>query len=156
MTIDKIIEKSLKELSNYLSSSDWYGRENEIVNLFAHKFLWNNFDDDILQMPIQIGIEVAIKQVQSSTTKSKNLVRKDLVIWPKEYQTVWSKEQGQYNAPLAIVEWKVNSQRKCSYDIDWLKEFTTVYPDVIGYSACAFVKKNRRVVFTRIERGKII
>ena len=156
MLLDKIIEESMIQMSDFLSSSNWFGRENEVVNLFAHKFLLQNFDGSILQHPTQIGIEVAVKQIDSSSPRSKALVRKDLVIWPTEYQTVWNETGQPSNVPLAVIEWKVNDIQKCKYDIEWLFKFTKEYPSVLGYSACAFVKNRRIVTFKRIKNGKSI
>ena len=35
----EIIETALNDLNDYLKDSNWFGRENEVVNLFAHTFL---------------------------------------------------------------------------------------------------------------------
>lgn len=76
----KIIETALKELDAYLKKTDWYGRENEVVNLFAHSFLAKHVDMS------RVGIEVSVKQLSGPGRKA--LVRKDLVIWRKAKGTV--------------------------------------------------------------------
>ena len=156
MKLNLIIEQSLNQMGVFLLSSEWFGRENEVVNLFAHKFLLQNFDGKILKYPTQLGIEVAVKQIELASSRKKQLVRKDLVIWPVEYQTVWRIGNKPENIPLAIIEWKVDDVKKCKYDIDWLVNFTKAYPGVIGYSVCAFIKNKRGISFKRVENGKMV
>jgi hypothetical protein len=40
-----IIERSLRGLDSFLKESTWRGRENEVVNLFAHSFLTREIKD---------------------------------------------------------------------------------------------------------------
>jgi len=147
--MDKIIEQALNSFDNFLKNSNWYGRENEVVNIFAHKFLIEFVGKDPLLSLDQIGIEVAVKQLYSE--KGKELVRKDLVIWSHGDTSVWNDEGKIANNPLAIIEWKVNDIKKCNYDIKWLSEYTARYPEVVCYSVCAFLKENRGLQFQRIK-----
>lgn len=133
-------------LGSYLQKSEWYGRENELVNLFAHSFL-----AAFIQVT-QIGIEVAVKQLPRAD--SKVLVRKDLVVWNKPNDTVWIGGVP-LNDPAVIVEFKVNDSKKCRVNLDWLSSYTELYPHVVGFSVCGYLKQNRRVTFARVERGKI-
>ena len=149
----KIIESALKGLNDFLKGSKWYGREREVVNLFAHKFLPEQRIDGRSISIGQISIEVAVKQLKNP--KKKNLVHKDLVIWDKEHQTVWDEDKKPVNEPKVIIEWKVNDISKCEYDIDWLKKYTIIYPNVVGYSICAFLKSKSGIVYKRIEKGEI-
>ncbi|MCK9544552.1 MAG: hypothetical protein M0R03_21235 [Novosphingobium sp.] len=141
--MDKIIELALKDFDLYLKESNWYGRENEVVNLFAHRFLSKYVGEAPLFSLDQIGIEVAVKQIPSND--GKELVRKDLVIWKEGESSVWNENGEIVNNPLAIIEWKVNDISKCDYDINWLKEYRKIYPEVIGYSLCAFIKGDRGI-----------
>lgn len=152
--MEEIIEMAINELGAYLKSSNWYGRENEVVNLFAHKFLAKHVGSGKFTSISQIGIEVSVKQLSSSN--GKKLVRKDLVIWRKENQTVWNTNREPVNDPLAVIEWKINSISKCDDDIEWLKKFTKTYPKVTGYSVCAFVKNKRDISYKKIINGKIV
>lgn len=147
--MDKIIEQALKNLDNFLKNSNWYGRENEVVNIFAHKFLVESIGREPLLSLDQIGIEVAVKQLYSN--KGKELVRKDLVIWKHGDTSVWDEGGKISNNPLAIIEWKVNDIKKCNYDIKWLSEYTAMYPEVICFSVCAFLKENRGLQFERVK-----
>lgn len=153
MSLERSIEGSLAELDNFLRTSTWFGRENEVVNLFCHNFLLKHENPDYELLPNQCGIEVAVKQLPGQ--ERKNLVRKDLVIWSKENETGWDAEQNPTNLPRAIIEWKVNSETKCTYDIDWLSDYTAAYPAVVGYSVCAHIKKNRSVRYWRVTNGEI-
>jgi hypothetical protein len=146
--LDKIIQTALKELDAYLKKSDWHGRENEVVNLFVHAFLAKH-----LAMS-RVGIEVSVKQL--SGPGRKGLVRKDLVIWGKENGTVWNGKREPVNVPFAVLEWKVDDERKCAGDIAWLKKFTKEYPGVTGYSICAFIKGKRGVCWVKVKRGVVM
>jgi len=153
MTIAKTIEAALADLNKFLQLESWFGRENEVVNLYCHRFLLRN-DVSGKISPAQCGIEVAVRQLPGE--KNKLLVRKDLVIWANDCETVWNPSGEPKNTPIAILEWKVNSVRNCQYDIEWLCRYTEMYPSVIGYSVCANVKKNRGIKFWKIQNGKIV
>lgn len=146
--LEKLIEDKLRELDVFLKQEEWYGREAEVVNLFCNSFLSKS-------IPIsRIGIEVSVKQISGSNRKK--LVRKDLVIWEKENQTVWDSKGNVVNNPQVIIEWKVNSLSKCQVDIEWLKEYTKIYPNITGYSVCAFIKKSRKIKFFKIRNGEVV
>jgi hypothetical protein len=102
MDIQKIIKKALEDFDIYLKETNWYGRENEVVNLFAHKFLNKYIGKEPLVSLEQIGIEVAVKQLPSEN--GKELVRKDLVIWKNGDTSVWNDKGEVTNTPLAIIE----------------------------------------------------
>ena len=139
----EIIESSLGELNSFLQDSEWFGRENEVVSLYAHEFLPRRLKEgSVFTSLSQIGIEVAVPQV---TGNVKKYVRKDMVIWNKPMGTIWTER-----SPAVIVEWKVNRLKNCEKDIQWLKLFTTRYPETLGYSVCAFIKRNRGVEYTKV------
>ena len=142
-----VIELALNRCGEFLQTSNWQGRENELVNLFALHCLASEIrESGPLCSLAQIGIEVAVPQV---TTSSKRYVRKDLVIWPEPLMTAWS------GSPAIIIEWKRDNLRECGPDIEWLSLFTRRFPGTIGYSVCGFVVNNRGLQFTRIEKGAV-
>jgi hypothetical protein len=96
--MDNDLESSLVWLDAFIKKSFLHGRENEVVNLFAHAFLAKHLDIS------RVGIEVSVKQL--SGPGRKGLVRKDLVIWGKENGTVWNGKREPVNDPLAVIEWK--------------------------------------------------
>lgn len=149
----QIIDDSLSELSLFVINNRWRGRENEVVNLFAHRFLWKHLGDNPFIDPSQIGIEVAVKQIPRPGCKK--LVRKDLVLWNKPLETVWGTEKG-FNAPAVIMEWKIDRIGNCGADIKWLQAFTSLNPNVLGYSVCAFLEQKRGISFTRVAKGRTI
>ena len=155
MTWEKIIESSLMDLDNFLRHSDWFGRENEIINLFAHKFLAMRLGQTPLMSLTQIGIEVAVKQIHDRN-KGKKFVRKDLVLWPMEDQTVWRSHENSFNVPAAIIEWKINNESNCKYDIDWLTKYTLENHDCLGYSVCVHIKHKKQIVVVKIKDGLVI
>jgi hypothetical protein len=152
ITWEHVIEESLRSLNKYLSESTWYGRENEVVNLFAHHFLMRHLGELPFLDPSQIGIEVAVKQIPKAGRKK--LVRKDLVLWNNPLETVW-KDGVAKNIPAAILEWKIGKIAKCDADIEWLLDYTKIYPHVLGYSICAFTKDKRGVCYKKVVGGRI-
>ena len=102
--------------------------------------------------PSQIGIEVAVKQI--SKAGGKKLVRKDLVLWNHPLETVWG-TGATLNSPAAILEWKTEKIAKCTADIDWLQAYTEIYPNVLGYSICAFIGNKRGIWLRKVTKGQV-
>jgi hypothetical protein len=141
-----VIEAALKRCHDRLETTDWQGRENELVNLFAqHCLVMEMVPGGPLHSSSQLGIEVAVPQVSGSI---KRFVRKDLVIWPEPLMTAWS------GTPAAIVEWKRDRISHCTGDIEWLKQFTRQYPETVGYSVCGFIKGQRGICYTKVQNGE--
>lgn len=115
------IEKSLKEFSAFIRDSEWRGKENDCVNLFAHRFLAKRV------RPIdRIGIEVAVPQLGGKGRKQA--VRKDLVIWKRSGGATWGRDWKAMAVPQAILEWKVKRGPRSkpiisARDRAWLKAF---------------------------------
>ena len=142
-----IIERSLHGLDKFLKVSDWKGRENEVVNLFAHDFLAREVrDKGPLASISQVGIEVAVRQVTGSC---KKYVRKDLVIWPRPLMTAWSGD----SLPAVIMEWKRDTLSACAQDIEWLSRFTARYPQTLGVSVCALLSDVRGMQWVIVRDG---
>lgn len=139
----ELLERAFRDLDAFLKGSDWWGRENEVVNLFVHRFLPAQISAmGPFRSLRQVGIEVAVELVAGT----KRWVRKDLVIWPDNDMTAWTPDA----VPAAIVEWKRNDPAACDADAAWLKVFCTRYPRTVGYTACALLRVPRGCRFTRI------
>jgi hypothetical protein len=145
-----VIKNAINKLSNYTNNNQyWKGRENEIVNLFAHDMLFSEINEKGPLYHIgQIGIEVSVQQIDSN---KKKLVRKDLIIWPIKNMTVWQNDD-EYNVPLVIIEFKINKIIDCQYDKEWLMKYTR-NKTTIGYSIFADIK-NKYIKYWEIENGK--
>jgi hypothetical protein len=140
MGMDRDISKSLREFGVFISQANWRGKENDLVNLFAHRFLAKRV------RPLdRIGIEVAVPQLGGKGRKQA--VRKDLVIWGKGGQTTWDAGWKAKAVPQVILEWKVkrgpNAQATISSrDRAWLKAFKSKHSGFIGVCVTvAFGKK---------------
>jgi hypothetical protein len=130
--LDAIIERSLRSFYQDICS-DWCGRENEMINLYAWGRLTKEVrSESLLHDLTQIGIEVAVRQKPLARFPGiVRTVRKDLVIWPTAGMTLW-KENVPHNEPLAVMEWKVNhrfnraahplNRRLHKGDIQWLRD----------------------------------
>ena len=130
MSLSTQIHASLKEMEMHLHKSGWRGKENDCVNLFAHRFLAKRV------RPIdRIGIEVAVPQL--SGKGRKQAVRKDLVIWKRSGDTTWGADWKAKAVPQAILEWKVKRGPAAKPTISardraWLKAFKGKYRGFIG------------------------
>ena len=124
------IGKTLREFSAFICDSDWRGKENDCVNLFAHRFLAKRV------RPIdRIGIEVAVPQLGGKGRKQA--VRKDLVIWKRSGDTTWGADWRAKACPQAILEWKVKRGPAAKPTISardraWLKAFKRKHRGFIG------------------------
>lgn len=142
-----IVETSLRFFHRGICS-EWCGRENEAVNLYAFGHLAKQVQPGtVLSDLTQIGIEVAVRQLPKCTEHPgrRDTVRKDLVIWPSAGMTLW-KSNLPHNEPLTVMEWKVNhyfnravhqqNRREHLQDIQWLRETSMRLgnSDFIGYA----------------------
>jgi len=130
MRLSAIINAALKEMELQFRKSDWRGKENDCVNLFAHRFLAKRI------RPIdRIGIEVAVPQLGGKGRKQA--VRKDLVIWKRSGDTTWGADWRAKAVPMAILEWKAKRGPAAKPTISardraWLKAFKSKYRGFIG------------------------
>ena len=130
MSLSTKIHAALKEMEMHLHKSRWRGKENDCVNLFAHRFLAKRV------RPIdRIGIEVAVPQL--SGKGRKQAVRKDLVIWKRSGDTTWGADWRAKAVPMAILEWKAKRGPAAKPTISardraWLKAFKSKYRGFIG------------------------
>ncbi len=142
MALKPQLERALNEFSSFLEKSNWRGKENDCVNIFAHRFLAKR-----IRPADRIGIEVAVPQLGGK--RRKQAVRKDLVIWKQGGQTTWDKNWKAKAVPQAILEWKVkrgpNAQPIISSrDRAWLKAFKSKHRGFIGFCVTvAFGKKTK-------------
>jgi len=130
MSLTNNIYAALKEMELYLRKSDWRGKENDCVNLFAHRFLAKRV------RPIdRIGIEVAVPQLGGKGRKQA--VRKDLLIWKQGGATTWGADWKAKAVPQAILEWKVKrgpgaKPTISNRDRAWLKAFKSNHRGFTG------------------------
>ena len=171
--LDTIVEQSLRSFYEDICS-DWGGRENEMVNLYAHGHLAKFVrPQTILNDLSQIGIEVAVQQLprevllkwNPQAQKPKKDVRKDLVLWPSARMCLW-KDNVPSNEPLAIMEWKVNhvrnhashrkNQRDYPLDVNWLCG-TSLRSEMENFIGYAVLLENTRTPKTltcvRVQAG---
>jgi hypothetical protein len=171
--LDSIVETSLRSFYEDICS-DWGGRENEMVNLYALGHLAKHvLPGSILSELTQIGIEVTVRQLPKEVLlkwnpkadKPKEDVRKDLVIWPSPRMCLW-KDNVPCNVPLAIMEWKVNhfrnrdshpkNRRDYPLDVNWLRE-TSAREGMGSFIGYAVLLENTRtpktLLCTRVQAG---
>jgi len=159
--LDNILGQALRDFEHWLLASCWRGKENDCVNLFAHKFLLTKIGPSSpLRYPTQMGIEVGVPQPEPIGIK--RAVRKDLVLWREPEQTTWDETWNAVREPMAIVEWK--ARRKASrrpvldhYDLEWLRQYTVIFPAFTGYCVTVdFTSLDRRLATARLLGGSIL
>ena len=140
MSLGGQIVKALKEFASFVGRSRWRGKENDCVNLFAHRFLVKR-----IRPMDRIGIEVAVPQLEGKGRKQA--VRKDLVIWKRSGQTTWGKDWKAKAVPQAILEWKVKRGPAAmatisARDRNWLAGYKRKHRRFFG--ACVTVAFGRK------------
>ena len=152
--IDSIVKGSLTDLVERVFDSSRFGRDREVVSLYAFGHLMQYCDPDgFLRHPTQIMIESAVPQIDGPNRKK--LVCKDLVIWPEPGMNCWNEAREPVHFPAAIMEWKVNMTVVSSDDTTWLCEFSGSLSDFVGYAVCLDLDARRfRLSCTRVCRGR--
>ncbi len=156
--IDRFINEALQEFSSWLKVNQWRGKENECVNLFAHKFLIGKIEPGAaIECPTQICIECPLKQ---SSHYIKKTAKKDLLIYGKPLQTAWSENWEPDNLPKAVLEWKVHresfpKQIFDKHDEEWISSYTKENDGKIGYviSVDLTLKKEPIVYWKKAKQG---
>jgi hypothetical protein len=153
-SLDSIIRGSLIELKEWLDQrKDWRGREREVISLYAFGFLGPLCrEKSALHHPTQIGIEVAVPQLQLPGKRRKTLVCKDLVLWSEPYMTCWEKENNERYL-MAIMEWKIGKTQKLSNDEEWLQEYSANRKNFSGYSVLINPKGLQTTLFVSLARN---
>ena len=159
--IDHVVRNSLLSFIDEVFTTAWRGREHEAISLYCFGHLIRHFGtDDLFQNPKQICIQGTVPGVQGKNPKGR--VNKDLLIWPNDIRSCWSKDWMVKHSPLCVQEWKVfrpSTQRpKMSmYDIDWLCAFSNKRPDFVGYAISLDLdSRGMRLSVTRICEGQQI
>lgn len=158
--IKAVVASALRSFETWLLASSWRGKENDCVNLFAHRFLADHVaPDSLLRDLTQIGIEIGVPQPEGLGIKAA--VRKDLVIWAAPAMTAWSTGWIAENYPLAIIEWKVRRKKTSApilslHDVQWLASYSSLRPDFTGFSVTVdFTSDCRRVASALVSDGQI-
>jgi hypothetical protein len=134
--LDRLVRETFTGFSDDLDRCQWWGKEHDFVNRYAHGFLVPRCSPrSPLKHATQIGIEVGVAQPKRFLRKA---ARKDLVIWPKPWMSCWDESWEPTNHPIAVLEWKVrlnSANLRCDrHDEAWLTAFARSHPDFVGYS----------------------
>jgi hypothetical protein len=152
--LDLVIRESLVNLVTDVFGGTWYGREREVVSLYAFGHLQALFrEGSVLHHPAQIALDGAVPQLPGPDRK--DLVCKDVVIWPEQGMTCWNKDKEPVNFPIAIVEWKVNKPKVSQRDVKWLCDFSAEKKHFVGYAVCLDLEQRQfRLSCTRVQLGR--
>ena len=146
--LTRLIERCFHDFTKNTSAA-WLGREREAISLYAFRYLINRCGPRSCIKPDQIGIEVAVPQLNTHA-RHKEQVCKDLVIWRNGGDTARTAPDG----PAAVLEWTHGDEPR-PRDIAWLRRFTSRFPRCIGY-AIAFAKRDGalKLKWVRIRSGR--
>jgi hypothetical protein len=91
-------------------------------------------DEGVLRSPAQIGIEVAVPQLDGPGRK--RVVCKDLVLWSSPFETTWDAHREPTRHPLCIIEWKrASCAHEAMSDLEWLRVYSLQRSQpFVGYS----------------------
>jgi hypothetical protein len=154
--LDALIVTSLRAFLAEVSRVGWQGREREAISLYAFGALLDHAGAFVADRR-QIGIGVAVTPVGPG---GRDLVNKDLVIWPGPHENAFSGA-----APLAVMEWKADAEVKTTRVSGpeflaterWLEEFTALprYAATAGYAVhLSFYPPVRAVSLSAFRNGR--
>jgi hypothetical protein len=153
--LDQSIKSALEHLSLDLDTTGWWGREREVVSLYSFNYLLPSLIEVLPNFhPSQLGIEVAVPQIQEPNSKAQ--VNKDIVIWPEPFMTCWDNDGNPTRYPVAIMEWKANVQELSNTDIDWLCSYSAKNIQFVGFSTTIDLMNRRfKLKAARIYLGSV-
>jgi len=143
ISLDSVVDSGLRGLAEEVRGGTWTGRrEREVVSYFAFRYLVPACKaGTFLHEPTQIAVEVAVPQLDQRIVRrltkratAKTQVCKDLVIWPRPGMTCWDSAGKPTVYPAAILEWKFGGRTLFEYDMQWLREYSKVLDDFVGYA----------------------
>ena len=153
--LDEIVRYSLTAFTEKALHEPLTGRrERQAVSQYVLGYLLpSGTHNRVLRDPTQVGIEVPVPQVPGPDRKAP--VTKDVVFWPKPGMTCWDDEGLPTVPPAAVMEWKFGPGADDAHDVQWLTEYSIVYPRFVGYSVVARPgdRGGRTLACTRVARG---
>jgi hypothetical protein len=164
--LDTVVRQSLESIAAELSSGTWKGRrEREIVSLFCFGHLLSKCrPGSILHDPTQICVETPVPQIAgpgqrkpSGKRAAKEVVCKDIVIWPRPRMVCWDDTGKGTVRPLSVIQWKHDQGGVSKNDTSWLQEFSQRHGDFAGF---AIATNGRAESFalscTRVFLGQLV
>ena len=160
--IDRFVEGAIYNFAEWITSSDWQGKERDCVNIFATRFILPDIDVySAISEYSQVRIECGVPQPKSDAFKRPSAA-KDLVIWPEPLDVAWDSEWNPVKNPLVIMEWKTRWKGNFTsmfddHDTEWLTAFTKQNVNSFGYAVTVdFRDSLREVHLARFRKGNCI
>lgn len=130
---------SLTAFAEAILHTPWFGKEREAVSYYAFGFLAKACaPGSVLFDPGQIVLE---SRIPAGPLNKKKEVCKDLAIWPTPGGNCWDAQRRSVHVPLAVLEWKANSERFFAYDLEHLASLTTLHAGMLGFVVTFDAKK---------------
>jgi len=137
-SLDEILRAAFTDFYTSLAAPNagWFAKERDAVNRFVFGHLVPACTPgSVLHDPAQIGIESAVKQPEGVGERRASPA--DIAIWPTANGNCWGPDMMPVNAPLAVLEWKVDRPGKAKQNPDgdraWLTAFTEQNRDSLGF-----------------------
>lgn len=153
MALETLVHSTLTAFGRAILDTPWFGKEREAVSYYAFGFLVKACKPNTwLYDPGQLSIEGRIPGTRSH---SKKQVCKDLVIWPAPGMNCWAGPNKAVHVPLAIIEWKADSDTLFEEDITKMQEYTTSYPGLHGIVVTFNAKKKTVLRTAKVLNGVV-
>jgi len=151
--MDELLRTTLTAFARAILGTPWFGKEREAVSYYAFGFLAKACKPNTwLYDPGQLTIEGRIPGTRSH---SKKQVCKDLVIWRAPGTNCWDGPNKAVHVPLAIIEWKADSDTFYEEDITKMQEYTTSYPGLLGIVVTFNAKKKTVLRAAKVLNGVV-
>ena len=138
-SLDEVLRAAFADFYESVAAPNrgWFAEERDAVNRYVMGHLVPACTPgSVLHDPAQIGIQSAVQQPEG--VGSRLSAPKDVVIWPAANGNCWGPDMLPVNAPLAVLEWKVDRpgkpKQKPDGDEAWLTAFTEQNRATLGYA----------------------
>jgi len=151
--LEPLLSESLTSFAHAILATPWFGKEREAVSYYAFGHLAKQCAPGaLLDDPGQIAME---GRMPGGPLNTKKEVCKDLVIWPAPGANCWNAQRKAEHYPLAVMEWKANSNRFFPYDLEHLVSLTQQAPGMLGIVVTFDAKKKDLLRAAKVLNGAV-
>lgn len=152
-SLEGILRETLTAFGRTVLHGPWYGKEREAVSYYAFGFLAKACTQDgLLSDPAQLAIE---GRIPAGPLNKKKEVCKDLVIWAVAGKNCWDADRRSAHYPIAVMEWKANSDRLFPYDLEHLTSLTQMRQGMLGIAVTFDAKKKGLLRAAKVLNGTV-
>lgn len=151
--LESHLHASLDAFAHAILHTAWYGKEREAVSHYAFNFLAKAAQTGTAFYDVgQLAME---GRMPGGPLNTKKQVCKDLVIWPAPGLNCWNERREAVRYPLAVMEWKANSNTLFAYDLEQLASLTAHVPGMLGVVVTFDAKKKDVLRAAKVLNGVV-